>query len=199
MCTIFLFTITVNLFINRISEKKDSTHKNKVKSRYNNRRQRTDELIRKRENMISSFTTYINSDKCSYLTDDMKNVILNHLSMTIDDYDTIGDERLLTQIMLNHVDTTNKDYQKQEKRARKIAYMKAYENVNNQNNSSKANIESDIIFDQILKTLNEKEDVQEEDDPIMKNINDINELAAPDKTHDENEILKQKLAKVRDW
>jgi len=127
----------------------------------------------------------------------MKNIILNHLSMTIDNYTTIEDKQSLNNIMFNHVDTTNKDYQKQEKTAKIKVYMKAYED-NNKLNNSNSNIESDILLDQILKTLNEKEDTEEEDDSIMKNINDINELAAPNKQHDTNEILKQKYDKVEE-
>jgi hypothetical protein len=94
--------------------------------------------------------------------------------------------------MFNHNNVNDKNIIQQEKRARLQSYMKAYEQADDNNK------ESEILLDQALKIMNEKEDSEEDDDAIMKNINDINELSAPAKHEDTPDIIKQKLDKVQD-
>ncbi|MBS1650721.1 MAG: DDE-type integrase/transposase/recombinase, partial [Bacteroidetes bacterium] len=176
--------------INTNNKKKTLAHKLKVKQRYDNIKQKHNNIKLKHDNIVKSVTDYLNSDKCSSFTNDMKNIIINHISSNIYDYDTVEEQKYNIYTTFYHMNITNNDNQRDEKKARVRAYMKVYNDTKDNTN------ENDIVFDQVLKMLNEKEDVYEEDDSIMKNINDINELSAPNKQDDTKEILQQKYNKV---
>ena len=170
------------------NKKKNDEHRNKVRKRYNSIKQMYEVNKSKHDNIITAVHSHL--DNNNSLTNDMKAIIYNHISTHINDYDMISENLYQSYIMFNNIHVNDKINMNNEKKARLGVYLNAYAK------SSDNNKESDLLLDQVLKTLNEKEDIHEDEDPIMKNINDINELAAPSKQHDTNHVLKQKYDKV---
>ena len=161
--------------INNNNKKKDITHKNKIQQRYNNNKQRVIDKQLKHEQILKAVKNHLDSDTKNKHSEAMKNIILNHFEINIDKYDLVDAKSATTSIlsMFNHNDITDKNIIKEEKQARVKSYMQAYEQSKNEN-------ESDIIMDQLLQILNEK-DTDSDDDAIMKNINDI--FACSNKYH----------------
>ena len=178
--------------INNNNKKKDITHKNKIQQRYNNNKQRVIDKQLKHEQILKAVKNHLDSDTKNKHSEAMKNIILNHFEINIDKYDLVDAKSATTSIlsMFNHNDITDKNIIKEEKQARVKSYMQAYEQSKNEN-------ESDIIMDQLLQILNEK-DTDSDDDAIMKNINDITELSAPSKQEDTPDIIQKKIDKVHE-
>jgi len=175
-------------------KKKNHMHKLKIQQRYDRNTQRMINKKLKYDKIIDIVKNHLEKDNNKYYTEDIKNIMLNHINNNIHLYDLIDidNDKIKLLSMFNHNIITDKNIIQQEKQARLRSYMKAYEQ------SDDSNKESEILLDQALKIMNEKEDNEEDDDPIIKNINDINELSAPSKQEDTPDIIKQKLDKVHD-
>ena len=111
--------IRIKSIINENNKKKTLEHKTKVKQRYENIKQKYHNMKLKYDNIINSVTDYLNSDKCKSFTDDMKNVIFNHISTNIYEYDMIEESKYEMYTLFNYANISNKDTQKDE---RKLEY-----------------------------------------------------------------------------
>ena len=101
----------------------------------------------------------------------MKDIMLNYIQTNIEKFELIDNNDMNTKLLsiFNHNNVIDKNVIKEEKQSRVNSYMKAYDQTKNHK-------EGGIIIDQLLQILNEK-DSDNDDDAVMKNINDINELA----------------------
>ena len=174
---------------NNNNKKKDNNHKMKLKHRQDKNKQRDTNKQLKQDKIISTFKQQL--DNKNY-TKEMKEVLLNHIQININKYDIVdvSDKTATLLARFNNNNVTDKDIIKKEQDARTKSYMQAYEQTNNSK-------ESDLIMDQLLQILNEK-DTDSEDDEIMKKINDIEELAPPSKQADTTEMRQQKVDKVNE-
>ena len=175
------------------NKKKNYLHKTKIQERYNKKKQNIINKQLKNDKIIDTVKNHLNSEiNNNRYTNDMKDIMLNYIQTNIEKFELIDNNDMNTKLLsiFNHNNVIDKNVIKEEKQSRVNSYMKAYDQTKNHK-------EGGIIIDQLLQILNEK-DSDNDDDAVMKNINDINELAAPSKQADTPELKQQKLTKLHE-
>jgi len=171
---------------------KNKMHRNNMVQRKNNIKNKYDQKLSKINNIMSAIETHLAGEYGKVYTHEMKNILLNYIETHIDDYDTISlnDDSSFHSIFFNNNTVVDEDNMKIERRAQIEAYKNAYSKSNDKN------VESDVLVGQMLKLIHDNYDNDENEDQIMKNINDINELSPPTKIPDNDEIRKMKEEKL---
>jgi hypothetical protein len=154
----------------------------------------------KRKEIIDSIKSHVYSDNCKHLTDDMKHICVDHMIAHLNDFAFIDNQHTSTYQNNNTVtvENSNNDHKtfnnsfSNEYIARLNAYLKA------ESKTAKDSSESHIILDQVMKILNDNAESYEENDPVMKNINNIDDLAAPAKIIETSELKQNKINKIKE-
>jgi transposase InsO family protein len=189
------FALSKNLTKNEIKLRKNNKikndqHKQKMQARETKKQAYVQMQIKKSENIMHAFSSILESEKCSHLTPFMRTAVLDRVAETVDKYDLLDVGNVTKSHMTAHLHANTVTDDKKEKFARLSAYLHAYETT------AEKSSEGEILVEQVMKLMNDHGDKDEDKDPEMQKINDIDELAAPQKQDLTPDLEKQKTAKV---